>query len=167
MHYCRHCGAPLEPVRVDGKQRDRCSSCPAIAYRNPKPVAVAVIEHDEKLVLIRRGLDPLGGYWAPPGGYVECGESVPEAVVREVGEETALAIAVDGLIGVYSQADVDAIVVAYRAHSIGGQPRAGDDAAELCLFARGQVPSQEFPATGAPIDKWFYEVIQQVTAEWR
>ena len=167
MRFCSRCGAPLRLVTVDGIQRERCSNCAAIAFRNPTPVGLAVIEHDEQLVLVRRAIDPLCGYWAPPGGYVECGESVPEAVVREAREETALLIEVDGLIGAYSHADVDVIILAYRARSIGGQPRAGDDAADLGLFARGKLPRQQAPATGTATDRWFYQVIQDVTAAWR
>lgn len=167
MAYCRMCGWRLEWANVDGRRREQCSCCGAIVYRNPAPVCLAVVEHRNKVVLVRRRVDPLSGYWAPPGGYVECGESLPEAVVREVGEECGLEVAVDRVLGVYSRADVNVIIVAYGARSVGGEPRAGDDALEVALFPPGGLPSQSPPASGKALDQWFFSVIDDVTAAWR
>lgn len=152
---------------IGGRQREQCPACGFIAWRNPAPVGMAVIEHAGQLVLILRRDPPLAGYWAPPAGYVECGESVPEAVIREAGEECGLAIALDGLVGVYSQADVDVLIVAYRAHSTGGRLLAGDDAAEVALFDRGRMPLQPSPPAGSAIDRWLHQVVLDVTAAWR
>lgn len=128
---------------------------------------MALIEHEGRLVMIRRLADPLAGYWAPPAGYVECGESVPEAVVREAREETGLEIALDGLHDVYSRADVDVLIVAYRARVVGGVPAAGDDATEIGLFAPGELPQDAPPRNGVAMDEWFYGVILDATAPWR
>lgn len=152
---------------LGGKQRPQCPACGFVAWRNPAPVGMAVIEHAGQLVLIRRSAAPLADYWAPPAGYVECGESVPEATLREAREECGLDIMLDGLIGVYSQADVDVLIVAYRAHSTGGQLAAGDDASEVALFAPGQLPVQECPGDGSTTDRWLYCVIREATAGWR
>ena len=94
----------------DGRDREQCPACGIVAYRNPTPVTLTVVEHENKLLLIRRAVSPLKGYWAPPGGYVECGESVTDAARREVREETELDIAIDGLIGVYSRSDIDVVI---------------------------------------------------------
>lgn len=166
--HCQHCGAVLtELTFADGKVRGQCERCGAVAWRNPVPVGMALIEHGGKLVLIRRLADPLAGYWAPPAGYVELGESVPQAVLREAKEETGLDIALDGLFEVYSRADVSVLIVAYRAHSIGGVLRAGDDAIEAGLFAPDEWPQEPPPQCGAAIDEWFYGVIRDATARWR
>lgn len=160
----QHAAGPRE----DPQPRARnLSACGETFFHKPAPVVLAVIEHADKLVLIRRNLDPLGGYWAPPGGYVEQGESLEEAVVREAREETGLEVAVDGLIGVYSQAGVRAVILAYRAHSLAGEPVAGDDAGEIALIAPGQLPLQTAPEGAPLIDRWFYDVIQEVTAPWK
>jgi ADP-ribose pyrophosphatase YjhB (NUDIX family) len=164
--YCQMCGSRLEWADVDGRRRECCSCCGAIAYRNPAPVCLAVVEHRNRLLMVRRRVDPLSGYWAPPGGYVECGESLPDAVSREVGEECGLAVAVDRVLGVYSSADVNVIIVAYGAHSLGGEPRAGDDALEVALFPPGGLPSQRPPTTGDAMSRWFFSVINDVTAAW-
>lgn len=166
--HCQHCGAVLvELTFADGKAREQCERCGAVAWRNPVPVGMALIEHGGQLVLIRRLADPLAGYWAPPAGYVESGESVPQAVLREAREETGLKIALDGLFEVYSRADVNVLIVAYRAHAIGGALAAGDDAIEAGLFAPGAWPQEPPPQSGAAIDEWFYGVIRDITARWR
>jgi ADP-ribose pyrophosphatase YjhB (NUDIX family) len=157
----------MAAANIDGRQRTRCPACGFIAWRNPAPVGMAVIEHEGQLVLIRRRDPPLASYWAPPAGYVESGESVPEAVIREAHEECGLEIALDELAGVYSQADVDVLVIAYRAHATGGSLIAGDDASDAGLFARGRLPTQQAPTTGTAIDRWLHEVILDVTSPWR
>lgn len=165
--HCSQCGKPLAPARIDGRERPQCPACGFILYRNPAPVGLAVIEHAGQLVLIRRAAPPLAGYLAPPAGYVETGESVAEATVREVREETGLAIALDGLFEVYSHADVNVVIIAYRAHVVAGVPQAGDDALEVGLFEPGAWPQEPLPQSGAAIDEWFYGVIHDVLARWR
>lgn len=166
--HCQRCGAVLAELTFpDGRLREQCGRCGAVAWRNPVPVGMALIEHEGRLVLIRRLADPLAGYWAPPAGYVETGESVPQAVLREAREETGLEISLDGLFEVYSRADVDVLIVAYRAHSVGGALQAGDDAIEAGLFGPGDWPQEPPPESGAAIDEWLYGVIRDVLGRWR
>ena len=81
MSFCGQCATPMSPAMINGKERPRCPACGFVLWRNPAPVGMALIEHDGELVLIRRREAPLAGFWAPPAGYVECGESVPDASV--------------------------------------------------------------------------------------
>lgn len=166
-HFCNRCGTRMVREPIEGRDRDRCPGCGFVAYHNPAPVGLAVIEHDSRLVLVRRTTAPLLGYWTPPAGYVELGESVPEAVMRETREECGLEIALDGVLGVFSQADISVVLIAYRARSLSGVPIAGDDASEIGLFARGELPLQAPPQGGTATDHWFYGVVQEVTASWR
>ena len=165
--YCQQCATPLAMAMMSGKQRARCPACGFVLWRNPAPVGMALISHEGKLVLIRRSESPLAGYWAPPAGYVECGESVPAAVRREALEECGLDIELDGLLGVYSQANVDVLIVAYAAPSRGGMLRAGDDAGDARLFDAFDLPSQESPAEGTATDLWLHGVIDETIERWR
>jgi len=165
--FCPQCAAPLAFAVVHGRERECCPACGHVIFHNPAPVGLAMIECAGRLVLIRRATAPLLGYWAPPAGYVEVGEAVPQAVVREAKEESGLDIALDELLGVYSRADVNVLIVAYRASVIGGAPVAGDDASEIGLFAPGALPLQPPPLAGTPTDYWFHDVIHELTAPWQ
>ncbi|MEM4647593.1 MAG: NUDIX hydrolase, partial [Candidatus Nezhaarchaeales archaeon] len=91
-----------------------------------------VIRNTGSVVLVRRRRPPYEGYWALPGGFVEYGETVEEAVKREVKEETGLDVDIKGLIGVYSKPDRDprghVISIAYLTIEVGGELRSSKEA---------------------------------------
>lgn len=101
----------------------------------PKLMVDIVIPMEEGIVLIRRGNDPFEGQWALPGGFVEVGETVEQAAVREMEEETGLKVEVVRLVGVYSEPDRDPrghnVSVALLARTLSGQMQAATDAAEV------------------------------------
>ncbi|HJV37076.1 NUDIX hydrolase, partial [Geomonas sp.] len=110
-------------------------------YRNPFPTVDVIIELPEGIVLIERKNEPFG--WAIPGGFVDYGESVEAAAVRESLEETSLEVSDLRLLGVYSDPSRDK-----RSHNIStvfvgkasGTPKAGDDAAGLAVFPVDALP---------------------------
>jgi len=101
-------------------------------------VDVVLVRRDGSIVLVRRGKEPFKGFWALPGGFVEYGETVEQAAVREAEEETGLKVKIRGLVGVYSRPDRDprghVISIAFLAEEVGGSLRAGGDAAEIGCF---------------------------------
>ena len=121
-----------------------CPSCGRMVdvFRNPTPTVDIIIEIKGKIVLIERKNPPAG--WAIPGGFVDYGERVEDAAVREALEETSLRVELSHLLGVYSNPDRDP-----RFHTIStvfvarasGEPRAADDAKRLALFDEGSLPS--------------------------
>ena len=117
-------------------------------YKNPSLTVDAIILVDGKLLLIQRGEDSFKGQYALPGGFVEYGESVEEAVEREVKEETGLDAEVRELVGVYSAPDRDprghTVSVVFYLTYIGGQPKAGDDAALVKFFEPDKLPELAF-----------------------
>lgn len=112
-------------------------------YENPKPVACAIpVDGDGRIVLLRRGFEPGKGRWTFPGGYVDLGESVPDAARREVDEELRMPIALGALVGVYSRADDPIVLVVYAAEAL-GEPQVTEEAAEVRAFAPDALPWDE------------------------
>lgn len=101
----------------------------------PKLMVDVVIPSEAGAVLVRRGNDPFEGQWALPGGFVELGESVEAAAVREAEEETGLTVEIEQLVGVYSDPDRDPrghnVSVAFRARVTSGRMQAASDASEV------------------------------------
>ena len=88
----------------------------------------AVVVHDGKLLMIRRGNDPGRGLWSIPGGRVERGEYLSQALVREVKEETNLDIEVKELLGILEvPADPHYVILDHVASLVGGETKPGDD----------------------------------------
>jgi len=101
-------------------------------------VDTIITDADGRVVLIRRGHEPFRDHWALPGGFVEIGETVEQAAIRETAEETGLTVKLDRLVGVYSDPTRDprghTVTVAFLAHPLEGALRGADDAAEACWF---------------------------------
>jgi len=107
----------------------------------------AVILYDNKLVLIRRLNPPFENEFALPGGFVEVGETVEAAAVREAKEETGLDIELIKLLGVYSEPSRDprghTVTVCYLAKGL-GKLKAGSDAKDIRLFGLNEIPKLAF-----------------------
>jgi 8-oxo-dGTP diphosphatase len=102
----------------------------------------AVVVVDDELLVIRRGHGPGAGEWSVPGGRVEAGETLAEAVVREVAEETGLEAVCGELVGFVERIHDDRhfVILDFRATVLqGDQPRAGDDAIEARWVPLGDV----------------------------
>jgi ADP-ribose pyrophosphatase YjhB (NUDIX family)/GNAT superfamily N-acetyltransferase len=128
---------------VAGRERLVCDECDFIFYLNPKVAAGVLVEDDDRVILIRRGIEPKRGFWALPSGFVELDESAEEAAVRECQEETSLEVALDDLLGVYSFQSLvygRGVLILYSAHVVGGEMAAGDDAADVAAFSPEEVP---------------------------
>lgn len=122
----------------------RCPKCgeEIRTYSNPIPTVDIIIEQEGGIVLIERKNAPHG--WAIPGGFVDYGESLEEAAVREAVEETGLDVRLVFQLGTYSDPGRDP-----RFHTIStvfvaaaeGTPRAGDDAIKAAVVRPDALPA--------------------------
>jgi ADP-ribose pyrophosphatase YjhB (NUDIX family) len=152
FRYCPNCATELELRPSAGPDPDRpaCPNCGFVHYENPTPTVQAWIERDGTYLALRRGEEPLQGRWNMPGGFVETGESGPEAIIREVSEETALDVEPVEVIGIFSSAygsgdDAKPIFdVAYRCKLKGGELDVSDESQEAAWFSLEDFPEPAF-----------------------
>jgi len=117
-------------------------------YKNPKLTVDGIIINDDKILLIKRKNEPFKDKWALPGGYVEYGETVEDAVLREISEETNLSVKIKELLGVYSSPDRDprghTVTIAFILNVKSGDLKSGDDAADAKFFEKRKLPDLSF-----------------------
>jgi 8-oxo-dGTP diphosphatase len=145
--FCPQCGGELAKRLLKAGEPERlvCRACGFVFYIDPKLATIAVVPLDGGVVMVRRGIDPGYGLWVVPGGFVDMGERVEEAVVRETREETHLQVRVLRLLNVYSYQDSPTVVVAYITEYLSGDLTAGDESLEARVFGPEEIPWDRIP----------------------
>ena len=154
VRFCQRCGSPLEPRLKEGRMRPACASCGAVVFLNPRVVVGVLVEVDGKLVLVRRSMEPGAGRWSFPAGFVDRGEVVEEAAVRETKEETGLEVEIASLVGLYSRDGDPNVLAVYAGVLVGGRLEAGQEVGEVGLFDVGCLPPLAFQRDAAIIRRW-------------
>ncbi|MGH7411813.1 MAG: NUDIX domain-containing protein [Candidatus Methylomirabilis sp.] len=142
FRFCPRCGEALTLRRVkqDGPELQVCPNCSFVHYRDPKVATGTLFTLDGGLVLVQRAIKPSYGKWVFPGGFVDLGERVEEAAIRETREEVNLDVKIDRLLNVYSYEDSAVVIVAYAAHVVGGDLQAKDESLDVKIFPAAQIP---------------------------
>lgn len=146
FNYCPMCGGKLQFASVDGRKRKICRTCGFVDYKNPLPCVSIIGIRGDKIVLIKRGIEPSKGSWAPPSGFMEFGEKPEEAALRELYEETSLKGKIIDLLGVHSQNVKiygSLVIIIFFVKITNGDIRAGDDAADAKFFNLDEVPKMK------------------------
>jgi ADP-ribose pyrophosphatase YjhB (NUDIX family) len=153
FNFCPRCATVLEMRPSAGPDPDRptCPACGFVHYENPAPTVQAWIGRDGAYLALERNQEPLKGAWNLPGGFVEPNESGPEAIQREVHEETGLEIADLELIGIFASAygDPDGdgqriLDIAYRCRHAGGNCALSDESSDARWFPLDEFPEPAF-----------------------
>jgi ADP-ribose pyrophosphatase YjhB (NUDIX family) len=142
FQFCPVCGNSLDSSKLKTNEPHRlvCPSCNFVLYLDPKVVACSILEMDSKIVLLRRGIQPQKGKWVMPGGYVDRGEEVKAAAIRETEEECGVKTRINMLLGVYSYSGQVPVVIVYLAQYVSGDLISGDETLEAKLFSEKQIP---------------------------
>lgn len=139
--YCSQCGA-----KRDSLSQKFCQ-CGEVHYDNPVPLVLCVLFAGEKSLLVKRAHPPFDGYWAPPGGFVDSGESIDTAAIREVREETGIELTEDQLIP-YSIASVpvmNQIYIIFRVHlKEEVSPVLSEETSDAAWFSEDEIPLEDF-----------------------
>jgi ADP-ribose pyrophosphatase YjhB (NUDIX family) len=115
-----------------------------------------VLGDEHGVLLGRRRIDPGSGRWSFPAGYVNRGEVVEEAAVREVYEELGLRVRLDGLVGVYSERGQPVVLIVYAGTILDGEPLPdGREVSEVRRFPLDVLPDElAFPHDRRVLDDW-------------
>jgi 8-oxo-dGTP diphosphatase len=141
--YCPLCGGDLElrSIKTTEPERLVCRRCGFIFYLDPKVAVGTIITDDHnRIVLVRRAIEPGYGRWVFPGGFVDRGEAVTAAAIREAREESGFEIRLERLINVYSYPGRAPVIIVYAATIVGGCLVCDDESLEGKFFAPEEIP---------------------------
>lgn len=145
MKYCSECGAPvgLRTPKGDHLPRYVCDACGTIHYQNPLLVVGCVPEHEGRILLCRRAIDPRRGYWTVPAGFMENDETLQQGAARESYEEAQAVVEVGSLLAVAHVLHAHQVHVFFRARLPEARYGAGEESLEVALVAAADIPWEE------------------------
>jgi 8-oxo-dGTP diphosphatase len=136
--FCTQCAARLEeqPVGPSAKKVPVCTRCGAVHWIDPKIAAGILIVRGDRVLLVRRAIEPGLGCWTFPGGHVDRGETLEEAALRETLEECGVTADLGELLGAFSYPGRPVVIVIYRGTVASGsrEAHAGDETLEVGWF---------------------------------
>ena len=155
-NFCMECGTHLDSQMGEHLTLLYCPTCRRQVYQDPKVATCTLIANEDgEVLLAMRALEPGLGKWALPGGYINRGEIVEEAAIREVLEETGLTCEITELIGVYSLKNISPILIVYRGQIRSGKITPSSETPEVEFFSPANLPPLSFPRDEDIIAKGF------------
>jgi len=158
--FCSACGAELHISTPDGDNRLRyiCSSCDVVHYENPKMVVGCVVEHEGKILLCRRAIEPRYDKWTVPAGFMELGETLQEAAARETREEACADVVLDSLLAVVDVVHAGQVHIFFRGTLVDGVHSTGEESLDTALYAPEDIPWDEiaFPSGVIALERFLH-----------
>ena len=149
--FCPRCGGSLEhrTLRAGDPPRLVCTACGFVFFLDPKVATGVVFSVNGGVLLVKRGIEPSYGKWVFPGGYVDRGESLEAAAIREVKEESGLDVRLTRLLGIYSAPGNPIILITFVGEVTGGSLQTDDEGLEARSFPPAEIPWDDlaFPST--------------------
>ena len=166
MKFCSQCGKPVTQRIPDGDARLRyvCDHCSTIHYQNPNIVAGTVPVWGDQVLLCRRAIEPRLGYWTLPAGFMENGETVEQAAMRETQEEACARVRNLSIYTLIDVPHISQVHIFYRAELIDLDFAAGPESLEVKLFDEADIPWSElaFRTVGRTLECFFADRRQQL-----
>lgn len=143
MKFCTSCGGRLSGTPPT------CAGCGRVHTLDPKLAACVIFDWQGGVYLLRRAIEPSRGLWTFPGGFVDRGETLEQAAIREAREEAGVDVGLEQLLGIYSYAGQGVVIVVYTGAVSDGVPSARSESLEGASFADASIPWRElaFPST--------------------
>jgi ADP-ribose pyrophosphatase YjhB (NUDIX family) len=159
MKFCANCGAAVVQRVPPGDSLPRfvCDHCGEIHYQNPKLVVGTIPEHEGKLLLCRRAIEPRYGYWTLPAGFMENDETAWQAALRETLEEAGATVDIGEPFSLVSVPRVNQVHLFYRARLRNLEYKPGEETLEVALVDEAAIPWQDlaFRTVGLTLKRWF------------
>lgn len=169
FRFCPRCGGALDRRLLKPSEPERlvCTLCGFVFYLDPK-IAVGTIIRTaaDTIVMVRRAIDPGYGRWVFPGGYVDRGEPLTVAAIREAREECGLDVRLEGLVNIYSYPGRAPVIVVYAATALGGTLCVDDEGLEIAEFTPTSIPWDElaFRSTSEGLRDYLAGLLHPVSA---
>jgi ADP-ribose pyrophosphatase YjhB (NUDIX family) len=162
FNFCPYCGTRLERMEVFSQIRPACRQCGFVQFRDPKVAVIAFVTHKDKVLLVRRAVEPSKGKWALPGGYMDAGEMPEEALSRELDEEVGLGVNITRLLEIFPMESPgqpnNGIVLAYEAEPETDDLitlQSKDDVSAAGWFGQDELPVEvAFESTETLLSAW-------------
>ena len=145
MKFCSNCGAQVQLRVPEGDHLPRyvCAACGTIHYQNPRLVVGCVPEHEGRILLCRRAIEPRRGYWTVPAGFMENRETLQEAAARESHEEALAEVLIGSLLSIVHVLHAEQVHVFFRAALPEARFAPGPESLEVKLVAPGEIPWED------------------------
>jgi len=160
MYYCMHCGHELDQIGV-GISPAICPRCQKRVTFSPRLAVCGLLTKDSSVLLVKRCYDPSAGLWCLPGGLLEPGEQVENALIREVLEEVNIDICMfpRELSGVYADIDLDTVTVVYTISITAISVSAGEEVVDVKFFPTKDIPwnSLAFQSTRSALENFIIQ----------
>jgi ADP-ribose pyrophosphatase YjhB (NUDIX family) len=158
MKFCPSCGAPVTQRIPPGDHLPRavCTACGTVHYRNPRLIAGCVPEHEGRILLCRRAIEPRRGYWTIPAGFMEVGETLQQAAARECMEEALAEVAVGTPCAIVHVLHAEQVHVMFRATLAAPGFGVGPESLESVLCEERGIPWGEiaFASVEFTLRRW-------------
>ena len=158
MNFCTQCGQPVVSQIPAGDNRPRfvCQSCGWIHYQNPLMVVGCVPDHQGSILLCKRSIQPRYGYWTLPAGFMELGESMGEAALRETWEEARARVELGPLFAMVDVIHARQIHAFFAAVLSEPEHAPGEETLETRLFRPEEIPWEKmaFPSVRIALEQY-------------